>query len=239
MRTLTIGHNPASRITAGDAVLAASKTIGIQAIAKRFGLFAKTHRSYLAAQKKVDAAEEKLRAAQARVGECDAEQDDAVYALATVLAGLGLPRTNPFRPLGFEAPSVIAKMGYGVEAKRVIELVAAIGKRKDLAKAVAASKRAKAGALSVQGALKKVPPLKKACDEARTAREALAQPWETAFGALKRAARAADDDGGTELFATLFERTAAPKGKRKRSAKGKGPAQGPVAAEAEKTGTAG
>jgi hypothetical protein len=193
-------------------VLAAAKTISTGAIAKRLAAFSSAHRAYVAAQAKVDAADRKLRAAQAVVGERDVEQDEAVLALASTLAGLGMSRTNPFRPLGFEAPSRLVKLGYGVEAKRVLALVKAIGKHEDVAKgASAACRRAAAGARSVQAALARIPAVQRAYAEALTARDALAQPWETSFSALKRAARYADDDGGSALFATLFERTAPPK----------------------------
>ena len=49
-----------------------------------------------------------------------------------------------------------------------------------------------------------------------TRRDALAQAWETAFAGVKRAARAAEDDGAKGLYGVLFERAkAAPKRKKK------------------------
>ncbi len=68
----------------------------------------------------------------------------------------------------------------------------------------AAEKAAKA----VTTALAAVAPALKATDGARSRRDALVQPWETAFAALKRGARAAEDDGAKGLFAALFESTA-------------------------------
>ncbi len=48
-----------------------------------------------------------------------------------------------------------------------------------------------------------------------TRRDALAQAWETAFAGVKRAARAAEDDGAKGLYGVLFERAkAAPKRKK-------------------------
>lgn len=219
MTTLGYSNAPASRLAAGDAVLAAAKTVVIAPIAKRLAGFDKAHRAYATAQEKVAAAATRLSEQQRRVAERDVDQDQSILALAGALAGLGLPRANPFRALGFEAPSDFVQLGYAVEAERVHALVGAIGKRKPLAKgAAAACKRAVAAARAVEAALAKVPPLERRYKEALVAREATAQPWETAFAALKRAARSADDDGG-ELFATLFERTAPAKPRKKRTAR--------------------
>jgi hypothetical protein len=76
------------------------------------------------------------------------------------------------------------------------------------AKAKAAGKAA--GNVLVE--MKPVAKLEKACADARSARDALTLSWETAFAALKRAARAAEDDGAKGLFGALFER--APKAKK-------------------------
>ena len=124
--------------------------------------------------------------------------------LADALVGAGLPRKNPFAPLGFEAPAAIMKMGYEKEAKRVKDLAAKVAGRKDLAKAHAAAARAAKAAKAVTAALAKVPAAEAKRTAAITVRDGLAQPWETAWKALKNAARTAEDDGATGLFDALF-----------------------------------
>lgn len=92
----------------------------------------------------------------------------------------------------------------------------AVLKHKNLSKgSAAAAKAAGKAALTVQAELEAIPKLEQARTAAITRRDALAQPWETAFAGLKRAARAAEDDGAKGLYGVLFERAkAAPKRKK-------------------------
>jgi hypothetical protein len=139
-------------------------------------------------------------------------------ALANALPADGLPRLNPFKTLGAPAPAVLCAMGYEAEAKTALALVAALQKRKGLSQAsLAAAKTLAAAAKKVQQTLAPIAKLTKARTDAMSARDALDQAWETAFAALKRAARAAEDDGAKGLHAALFER--APKAKSKARAK--------------------
>jgi hypothetical protein len=145
--------------------------------------------------------------------------------LAGALAGDGLPRANPFAPLGAPAPAALCRMGYAAEAEKVLDLQKAVLKRKDLSAATKAkAKKAGASAGKLIAAIKPLAALEKARANARSARDALDQAWETAFARLKRAARAADDDGADGLFAALFDR--APKAPAKKKAtKAKGEAE--------------
>jgi hypothetical protein len=54
-----------------------------------------------------------------------------------------------------------------------------------------------------------IPKLTGAQTAAITRRDALAQAWETAFAGVKRAARAAEDDGAKGLYGVRFERAKA------------------------------
>ncbi len=65
-----------------------------------------------------------------RVGELDAEQDEAVDGLAGALAGDGEPRLAPFKSLGFEAPGAIKSQAQEAKGKTIGKLVAAVRKRK-------------------------------------------------------------------------------------------------------------
>ncbi|MEO7328736.1 MAG: hypothetical protein ABI193_09175, partial [Minicystis sp.] len=152
---------------------------------------------------------------------------ESVLALAAGLPADGLPRVNPFKPLGAPAPAALCALGYGEEARAVLALEKAVLKHKGASKgSLAAAKTAGKAALGVQAALAGIPKLEKARTNAITQRDALAQGWETAFAALKRAARAAADEGQGGLYAALFERKEAPakkaKGKKGEAPKGDG-----------------
>lgn len=220
MVTIQSGSSPGSRVEAGDSVLAAAKSVSIKPVQKRFAAFQKAHLAYRAADDKARKATESLRAQQARVGEIDVDQDADVMALAVVLPTDGLPRQNPFKPFGVPAPSIVCGMGYADEAEVVLKLEKAVLKRAGLSNASrAAAKKAGQTAKKVKAALAIIPKLEKARADAVSARDALAQGWETAFAALKRAARAAEDDGAKGVHAALFERAPKPKAKKKNAKK--------------------
>lgn len=217
METLQSGNSPGTRIAAGDSVIEAAKSIETKAVAVRLAGFAKAHSSYSVADAGVKKTSEALQKQQARVAEADVTQDDAVVDLAIALPADGLPRLNPFKPFGAPAPATLQGLGYAEEAKEVLALESAVLKRKNISKgSIDAAKAAGQAALRVQAELKAIPKLEKARTDAMTRRDALAQAWETAFAGLKRAARAAEDDGATGLYGALFERAkTAPKRKKK------------------------
>jgi hypothetical protein len=209
MPTLQGGDSPGKRLGSGDRLLEAAKAVDTRAVKERLGRFQRAHQAFRAEQARVEAADDRLRQQQAHVGDADAAQDEAVQTLASALAGDGLPRVNPFKPIGFQAPAVIVKLGYAEEAAVVTRLARAAEKRKGASKATVAAARAAArAAAEVQRTLKDIRPLTEARRAAIARRDASGQEWETAFAALKRGARAAVDDGATGLFAALFEQTA-------------------------------
>ena len=131
-------------------------------------------------------------------------------ATGTFQSLCGPPRTKPFADLKFKAPSVIQKMGYAAEAGVCIKLAAASIKSKSCSKAtVAAAKALDRAARAVLASQAPIAKLTQVRTDAMSARAALEQEWETSFAALKRGARAADDEGAGGLFAALFQRTAA------------------------------
>lgn len=217
METLQSGNSPGTRIAAGDSVIEAAKSTETKAVAARLAAFAKAHTSYSVADAGVKKAGEALQKQQARVAEADVTQDGAVVDLAIALPADGLPRLNPFKPFGAPAPATLQGLGYAEEAKTVLALESAVLKHKNISKgSIAAAKAAGEAALRVQAELQAIPKLEKARTDAMTRRDALAQAWETAFASLKRAARAAEDDGAKGLYGALFERAkAAPKRKKK------------------------
>jgi hypothetical protein len=225
MATLQSGTSVGTRLAAGDSVMAAAKSVSVKAIAKRFDAFKKIHAAYGAADARVKKASEALAKQQALVGEADVEQDAAVLELAQKLSGDGMPRLNPFKPFGAPSPAALCVLGYGDEATEVLALEKAVLKKKGLSHpSIAAAKKMGLTAKKVQKELASIPKLQQARAAAMSGREALEQAWETAFAGLKRAARAAEDDGARGLYAALFER--APK------AKATAPKAKPVAAPA-------
>ena len=208
MPTFPLPTSPGARVDAGDDVLAAAAALPTKPIAARLARFKAAHAAYSAAEGAATRAEAALGAQQEKVGDADVVQDEAVLALASALAGAGLARTNPFKPLGFAAPSTITVLGYAKEAKEVLRLAKVVRGKKALATAHGKAAAAAKAATKVQRTLAPIKKLEKKAGTARARRDALAQPWATAFAALKRGARAAEDDGAVGLYAALFVRPA-------------------------------
>jgi hypothetical protein len=97
-------------------VLAAARAVDTRLVKGRLARFERVHRSFVNAQRKVDAAESQLRAAQARLAECDAIQDEAVETLARALVADGQPRGNPFDAFGAPAPGTLMRLPFAEEA---------------------------------------------------------------------------------------------------------------------------
>ena len=223
METLQSGSSPGTRIAAGDSVFDAAESVDTKPVAGRLAGFKKVHAAYCAADAGVKKAGEALQKQQAKAAEADVIQDEALDDLAVALPADGLPRVNPFKPFGAPSLTALQGLGYAEEAKKVLALETAVLKRKGLSKvSIAAAKAAGKAALRVQAELNAIPKLEQARTAAMNRRDALAQAWETAFAGLKRAARAAEDDGAKGLFGALFEREkSAPKKKAKKSAEPK------------------
>jgi hypothetical protein len=215
MSTLQSKKNPASRKDVGDLVIANGKTTDVAPVKKRFAAFAKTHAAFVAADGKVEAATKAVHATEAKVGELDVAQDEAVDALASALAGEGGSRTRPFAPFKLGTPSDIRDMGDVEEAKTIHTLATRVRKKKPGKAVLAACAAAEKAASAVQAAAAPIATQKKARHAAIVARDAIGIPWEKAFGALKRGARAAEDEGAAGLFDALFG-AAAPRASKKR-----------------------
>ena len=193
-----------TRLQIGAGVLSAARAIDTRLVKGRLGRFERAHRAYVAAQRKVDAAESR-RTAQARLAECDAVQDEAVETLARALVADGQPRGNPFEAFGAPAPGTLTRLVFAEEAEAVHALVAAAQRSKGVSKATlqAAQTADKAARVVVQ-ALAPVAKLQDTVRDARRTRDAVAQGWESTLAALKRGARAAADEGAPYLYPTLF-----------------------------------
>lgn len=207
--------NPGALRETGDALLQAASAIDAKPLKARLAAFAAAHRAFVAAHLAVMKAEERHGEAVAVVAERDLDQDDAVDALASALAGDGFRRQNPFAELEAASPSKVKALGYGAEAVVVRKLAARVksaDKASKRSKALAAALD-RAGA-AVLAALTPVAKLESERALAIARRDPLALAWRTAFSALKRGAKAAEDDGARGLTAALFDRPAAPKRKK-------------------------
>jgi hypothetical protein len=213
MKTLQSGQSPGSRLEAGQQVIERAKSVNPTPVKKRFDSFTAIHKLYAAAQAKVTKADLALRKQQAKLAEADVRQDEAIARLAAQLPADGLPRMQPFKPFGFTSPSVLQQRQATDEAKLVQKLGAAVLKHKAVSAttkgAASAAVKAADGVVTASAPIAK---LKSARTNAMQRRDALEQAWETAFAALKRSVKTAEDDGAKGLFAALFD--AKPKAKR-------------------------
>jgi len=228
MPTIDSGRSSTSRIAAGEDVLRAAKHAHVKPVAAKLAAFAKTHAAYVKAEAVVEKARDALATQQRAVGEKDAVQDEVVDALASALAGDGFPRTNPFKPFGARAPSKLKVVAAVDEAEEAIALASKVGKHAAASKAsrgVAA--KLTAASRAVIAAAKPLDGLAKRLAAAQADRDALALPWEKAFSVLKRAARAAGDDGAPGLYEALFVRSAPKPAAKKAAAKKPAPAPTP------------
>jgi hypothetical protein len=217
MATIQSNNHPGSRIDVGDLVLERAKARDTKSVKARLAAFAAAHAAYAKAEREVRAAEESQLAQEGKAAEADVVQDAAVDALATAMAGDGAPRTAPFRPIGFGAPSDVKAMAYAKEAKECKRIAkAALAWKPGTAKTKSAAKKLAAAAAVVEKALSSAPAMRKKTSGALARRDALGQAWRTAFEKLKNAARTAEDDGAQGLFDALFhdDARAAPKAKK-------------------------
>ena len=196
---------PGMRLKLGASVLAAARAVDTRTVRKGLRRFEQAHRSYVDAQRKVDAAQAALDAAWARVLKLRAVQNDAVETLARALCVNGYPRKNPFIPFGAPSPSTIGRLASADGAEAVARLVAAVLRRRGVSKeTVQAAQSALAAARAVEQALGSIATLEDGVRGARTTRDALGRLWDLANKALRSRARAAADDGAPDLYATLF-----------------------------------
>ena len=191
-----------------------AQTVDTKLIKSRMSIFEKAHRDYAAAHARVQAVETRLGGAQIRLGELDVTQDAAVDALARALIVDGKPRSNPFTGLVPLAPAALMKLAFAEEVKAIDQLVSRIKLTKGLSSAtLSAAQAATKAARAVEQGLADINKCQAAVRAARHARDAVASTFAIALAALKRGARAAADDGASNLYAALFDRPSRPNGK--------------------------
>jgi hypothetical protein len=193
------------RLRAAAAVLAGAEVAETTLVAGRLQSVTAAHREYREALRKVDEAAVRLEAERRGLAELDAVHDAAVEQLAISLVNEGLPRTNPFAAFDAEAPSVIKRLAPADAARAVRTLLTALSRRETLSPAtLEAGRRVEQSTQRIEAAL---PGLHARQDELQAARhmsEVVGPRFDSALAALRRAARAAADDGAVDLYTALF-----------------------------------
>jgi hypothetical protein len=216
MSTIQVGKSAATQLKAGAAILAAARTVDTRLIKDRLAAFDRAQQGYADAHAKLLKAEADLETAQA---EFRTEQEGVVDGLARALLADGQPLRHPFAGFATATPGAIMRMPPADAVKALPQLIATIRRSKTLGKlTLQALPAAEKATRAMEQAVTRMDDLRTAAHNAHATRDAVAQKWEAALGALKRGARAAADDGAPTLYATLFERPGRTSGKNHKAA---------------------
>lgn len=222
MATTHVGKSPATRLASGAAILAAARTVDTRLIKDRLAAFERTHQRYADAHAKVQKSEAELEQVQ---GQFRTDQQTVVDALGRALVADGQPLKNPFAAFGDTTMGQLLHMRPADAVKRLPELIAALRRGKIAGKAtLQALPNAEKVAGKLPQTLARIEALAAEARDGRSSRDAVGQAWDAAFAALKRAARAAADDGATTLYATLFDQLTRTNGKNHKPAPAPAPA---------------
>jgi hypothetical protein len=205
MATKKTGRGARTRLAFGAAILANARVVDTGRIGRRLTAFTTAHRNYAAAQKKLDGAEEALRAAGAQAARCEQEVDAAVEALALAMANDGHSRAKPFAALGAVTPSTVRNAAIGDKPDAVRQLAhAAQQSRAAGRKTCDAARAAEQAADKLQAALIAVGPLELTVTATRSQRDTQGQAWDRTLSILRRDVRSAEDEGAAGLYGALF-----------------------------------
>ena len=200
------GKSPGSRVKAGKLVMARGASVDVRPVKKSFDAMRSIHGAYDKAHEAAKAAAERLAKAESQLGELDVTQDASVDTLAVAHTTAGALRTKPLAAYKAGSVSDIKGIPAEKEAQLLIKIATKAKAHEDAGVKRAGAAMEKAAKAVLAGA-KRIKPLIDKRNEAIAARDALAPGWEKAFATLKRAVRAAEDEGATGLFAALFEVT--------------------------------
>jgi len=205
----TLASNP--RLKVGAAVLAGAQMVDTTLVKTRIAAVSEALTAYAEAERKVDEVAGRFDTEKLTLAQLGAEHDEAVEKLACCLAADGAPRLNPFAAYDAEGPAAIKSLPPERAARAIRALLAALERAAGHSDATrAAATRVEELTHQVDAALL---PLQAIQDELRAARrmsDVAERRYDTALSALRRAARAAADDGAPGLYAALFpiQRTA-------------------------------
>ena len=129
-----------------------------------------------------------------------------------------MPLRNPFVGFGAMTTGTLMRPPPGEAMRALPQLIVTIRRSKTLGKStLQALPTAEKATRAMDQAVTRINELRTAVHNAHATRDAVAQIWEAALGALKRGARAAADDGAPTLYATLLERPSRTNGKNHKS----------------------
>ena len=206
MATIQSGTSPGRRVKAGKLVLARAVSVDTTSVKRQVDGLRSANGSYEKAHHAASVAAARLAQAEAVVGERDVTQDASLDTFAAAHIVQGASRVKPLADYKAGSVSDIKVMPAEKQAKLLLKL-ATKGKASTDAGVKRAAVQLEKAATAVLKAIAPIEGWVEKRNEAIAARDALAPRWEKAFATLKRAVRAAEDEGAEGLFEALFEIT--------------------------------
>lgn len=234
MKTSKSKLSHAVRLDMGELVLLAADRADVSLVEKEVAGLAEAHQRFVAAQSNVDAAQGRVRAEVGKLSGHIDRQDDLLEPLLVALVADGHPRLDPLAAFGGGKPSSFQRLGYKSRQKAFRKLVTAIlGNGSPSEATVAAAMALERSVDELERCLEPVEPLEAELRTARRKRNLESDAWDTAYAALRSAARHASFAGAKELYGELFDRAMArpPTRKRKPAAEAAGEAAGEAVGE--------
>jgi len=204
-RKVKSSKNPGVRRHVGNAVEASAKVVNHPAIKDKLDGFLGANGQLVAADQRVESVASSLEFQNRAVAVTNDTAAELIERLAGQLGGDGMPRKNPFGPLGLGTPSAL-KRATGDELVNVTAALAnAVVSRAGLSEAtVSTAKRLHEVSDALARALKALPALENDHEKAVFERDAVARAWDKKLRALRLAAKSADEEGAGNLHEQLF-----------------------------------
>ncbi len=193
------------RLQLGATILEAAAVTDTRVVTNRLDAFVAIHRRFVESHNNVVEAQGKADTIGAQVAVAEAAHDAVFHDLLCALIADHKPRHNPFAHYGVGSPARLLKKGPAEKVAAVAALVSAVLADPDVSpktRQVAEALRTAAQAIAVH--LDALAPAEAEYQRLRSTRDALAEEWDEALGALRRGARIAADEGAPNLHAILF-----------------------------------
>jgi hypothetical protein len=215
MAARTKKTSPGTRLLIGASVLDTARTIDTRLVRERLQRFEQAHRSYVSAQRRVDAAASQIEALQARLAQLETVGDDAIEQHACELTADHQPRKTPFEAYGGPPPGTLIHLPCAQKTAAVHHIVAVLRSKGATEAVTRAADAADKVATDMDAASLSLTKLQESARKARRLRDGVGQTWEATLAALRRDAQAAAEEGAPDLFTALFPPPVKPTGKTK------------------------
>ncbi len=193
------------RVATGETILTAARFADTSLVAARLAAFAEAHQLYADAQLALDTAEKQHSERNEALALLDAAINDAIEELVVRLITDRQPRNAPFEAYIGDSPSSLKSLRLRDKPIALGKLAAAVLRDESLSpQSREAAETIDRKAAEIVAFVREIEPLEAAVTEARAARDALVERWDTALAVLKRGVRAAEDDGAAGLYTGLF-----------------------------------